>query len=64
MDIVKRLLAKKADPNAKLKAAIMQRQHTQGDSTLGAGSATLGSESNSNSSDMNASSPVAQADRG
>ena len=41
VDIVKRLLEKKADPNAKLKAAIMQRQHTQGDSTLGAGATPL-----------------------
>ena len=41
VDIVRQLLEKKADPNAKLKAAIMQRQHTQGDSTLGAGATPL-----------------------
>ena len=41
VDIVKRLLDKKADPHATLKAAIMQRQHTQGDSTLGAGATPL-----------------------
>src|SRR5688572_25355992 len=41
VDIVGKLLEKKADPNAKLKAAIMQRQHTQGDSTLGAGATPL-----------------------
>ena len=41
VDIVKRLLEKKADPNAKLKAAIMQRQHTQGDGTLTAGATPL-----------------------
>ncbi len=41
VDIVKRLLEKKADPNAKLKAVIMQRQHTQGDGTLGAGATPL-----------------------
>jgi ankyrin repeat protein len=40
-DLVKRLLEKKADPNAKLKAAIMQRQHTIGDSTLAAGATPL-----------------------
>jgi ankyrin repeat protein len=41
VDVVRKLLEKKADPNAKLKAAIMQRQHTQGDSTLGAGATPL-----------------------
>ena len=41
VEIVKRLLEKKADPNAKLKAVIMQRQHTQGDGTLGAGATPL-----------------------
>jgi ankyrin repeat protein len=40
-DLVKRLLEKKADPNAKLKAATMQRQHTMGDSTLAAGATPL-----------------------
>jgi len=39
--LVKRLLEKKADPNAKLKAAIMQRQHTIGDATLAAGATPL-----------------------
>jgi ankyrin repeat protein len=41
VDIVRVLLAHKADPNAKLKAAIMQRQHTAGDSTLAAGATPL-----------------------
>jgi ankyrin repeat protein len=41
VDITRKLLEKKADPNAKLKAAIMQRQHTIGDSTLGAGATPL-----------------------
>ncbi|HEX5107208.1 MAG TPA: ankyrin repeat domain-containing protein [Vicinamibacterales bacterium] len=36
-DIVRILLARKADPNARLKAPIMQRQHTAGDASLGAG---------------------------
>jgi ankyrin repeat protein len=35
------LLEKKADPNATLKAVIMQRQHTGGDSTLAAGATPL-----------------------
>jgi ankyrin repeat protein len=39
--LVRRLLEKKADPNAKLKAVTMQRQHTAGDSTLGAGATPL-----------------------
>jgi uncharacterized protein len=37
VDIVRRLLAHKADPNAVLKAPIFQRQHTIGDATLGKG---------------------------
>ena len=41
VDITKKLLERKADPNAKLKAAIMQRQHTIGDSTLAAGATPL-----------------------
>jgi len=41
VDIVRKLLEKKADPNAKLKAAIMQRQHTGGDGTLTAGATPL-----------------------
>lgn len=41
VDITKRLLEKKADPNAKLKAAIIQRQHTIGDATLAAGATPL-----------------------
>ena len=41
VDIVRVLLEHKADPNARLKAAIMQRQHTAGDSTLAAGATPL-----------------------
>ena len=41
VDVVRTLLEKKADPNAKLKAVIMQRQHTGGDSTLAAGATPL-----------------------
>lgn len=41
VDVVRQLLEKKADPNAKLKAVIMQRQHTGGDATLGAGATPL-----------------------
>jgi ankyrin repeat protein len=37
MDIVRRLLDHKADPNAALKAPIFQRQHTIGDASLGKG---------------------------
>jgi uncharacterized protein len=37
VDIVRRLLAQKANPNAVLKAPIFQRQHTIGDATLGKG---------------------------
>ncbi len=35
--IVRRLLDRKADPNARLKAAIFQRHHTMGDGSLGSG---------------------------
>lgn len=38
VDIVKRLLARGANPNARLKAAIFQRHHTAGDGALGDGS--------------------------
>jgi ankyrin repeat protein len=41
VDVVRALLEHQADPNAKLKAAIMQRQHTAGDSTLAAGATPL-----------------------
>jgi ankyrin repeat protein len=41
VDIVGLLLEHKADPNARLKAAIMQRQHTAGDGTLAAGATPL-----------------------
>jgi len=41
VDIVRRLLAHKADPNAALKAPIFQRQHTIGDATLGKGATPL-----------------------
>jgi len=37
VEIVRRLLVRKADPNAALKAPIFQRQHTIGDATLGKG---------------------------
>jgi ankyrin repeat protein len=37
VDVIRLLLARKADPNARLKAAIMQRHHTIGDASLGAG---------------------------
>ena len=37
VDIVKRLLDRKADPNVALKAPIFQRQHTMGDFALGKG---------------------------
>jgi len=37
VDIAKKLLEKGANPNAKLKKAIMQRHHTGGDTTLGEG---------------------------
>ncbi|HET9193995.1 MAG TPA: ankyrin repeat domain-containing protein [Vicinamibacterales bacterium] len=41
VELTRRLLEKKADPNAKLKAAIIQRQHTIGDATLAAGATPL-----------------------
>jgi ankyrin repeat protein len=41
VDIARLLLARKADPNATLKAATMQRQHTAGDGTLTAGATPL-----------------------
>jgi ankyrin repeat protein len=41
VDITRKLLEKKADPNATLKGVIMQRQHTAGDSTLAAGATPL-----------------------
>jgi uncharacterized protein len=41
VDVVRRLLAHKADPNAPLKAPIFQRQHTIGDATLGQGATPL-----------------------
>src|SRR6185503_20162492 len=37
VDLVRKLLASGADPNIKLKKAIMQRHHTAGDSSLGEG---------------------------
>jgi len=37
VDIAKKLLAKGADPNRKLKKVIMQRHHTTGDAALGEG---------------------------
>jgi uncharacterized protein len=41
VDIVNRLLARGANPNAELRAPIIQRQHTFGDGTLGAGATPL-----------------------
>ncbi|HXS80520.1 MAG TPA: ankyrin repeat domain-containing protein [Gammaproteobacteria bacterium] len=41
VDAVRLLLERGADPNAALKKPIMQRQHTFGDSTLGAGATPL-----------------------
>jgi len=41
VDIVRRLLDRKASPNAVLKAPILQRQHTIGDATLGKGATPL-----------------------
>jgi ankyrin repeat protein len=38
VDVVKLLLAHRADPNARLKAPLFQRQHTAGDRALGEGS--------------------------
>jgi len=40
-EIVRRLLAHKADANARLKAPLMQRHHTIGDGSLGAGATPL-----------------------
>ena len=37
VDLAKKLLARGADPNRRLKKAIMQRHHTAGDSALGEG---------------------------
>ena len=41
VDIVRLLLQKGADPNARLKGAILQRQHTAGDSALAVGATPL-----------------------
>jgi ankyrin repeat protein len=41
LDIIRVLLEHKADPNARLKAAIFQRHHTAGDAALGAGATPL-----------------------
>jgi ankyrin repeat protein len=41
VDVVRLLLEKGADPNAALKKPILQRQHTFGDGTLGAGATPL-----------------------
>jgi ankyrin repeat protein len=41
VDVARLLLQHKADPNAKLKAALMQRQHTAGDGALTAGATPL-----------------------
>ena len=41
VDIARLLLERRADPNATLKAATKQRQHTQGDATLAAGATPL-----------------------
>ena len=41
VDIARLLLEHKADPNAALKASTLQRQHTAGDATLGAGATPL-----------------------
>jgi ankyrin repeat protein len=41
VDIAKMLLAHKADANARLKAALLQRHHTAGDASLGAGATPL-----------------------
>jgi ankyrin repeat protein len=41
VDIVQLLLERGADPNARLKKPILQRQHTFGDGTLGAGATPL-----------------------
>jgi ankyrin repeat protein len=41
VDIVRKLLARKADPNAVLKAPTFQRHHTGGDTSLGKGATPL-----------------------
>jgi ankyrin repeat protein len=41
VDIVKKLLEHGADPNRRLKKALMQRHHTAGDAALGAGATTF-----------------------
>ncbi|HET9359433.1 MAG TPA: ankyrin repeat domain-containing protein [Vicinamibacterales bacterium] len=41
VDVVKLLLAHKADPNARLKAPLLQRHHTGGDASLGAGATPI-----------------------
>jgi ankyrin repeat protein len=38
LDVIRLLLAKGADPNARLKAPLLQRHHTAGDAALGEGS--------------------------
>ncbi len=41
VDVIRSLLEQGADPNARLKKPILQRQHTFGDGTLGAGATPL-----------------------
>ena len=41
VEIVRRLLDRKADPNARLKAVIFQRHHTMGDGSLGSGATPI-----------------------
>ena len=41
VDVVRRLLERGADPNARLKKPILQRHHTFGDGTLGEGATPL-----------------------
>jgi ankyrin repeat protein len=52
VDLAKLLIAKGADPNAKLKKAIVQRHHTAGDSALGAGATPFLRASKSGDIDM------------